>query len=437
MSNRERSDVVVIGAGLAGLIAAADLARRGRSVVVVEKSKQLGGRAITQEEEAGYLWTLGPHALYRRGAAKRILDDLGVGLSGASPSGTGQLAFHKGRLHTLPSGFVSLVSTGLLPLGAKLEFARLLGAIGRIDPEPLRHVTVAQWLAQSIKHEAVAGFLGALVRLTSYANAPDAMSAGDAVEQIQLGLAGNVLYLDRGWQTLVDGLVEVGERAGVRFERAAGARSLDVADGALGVRLADGRTLSAGAVIAAVPPQSVTALFDGALPQELGRAIAGVAPIRAACLDLALAELPVANARFALGIDRPFYLSVHSAVAKLAPEGGAVVHVAKYLAPNDDGATNVERDLEQLMDLVQRGWRDRVVARRFLPAMTVAHALPAAAVGGIAGRPKPDATGVAGLFLAGDWVGETGMLADAAAASARTAAERCHAYLDVRHAQAA
>ena len=38
---------------------------------------------------------------------------------------------------------------------------------------------------------------------------------------------------------------------------------------------------------------------------------------------------------------------------------------------------------------------------------------------------------------AGDWVGGEGLLADAAAASARTAAERCHAYLDVRHAKAA
>jgi len=436
MSNVERSDVVVIGAGLGGLIAAIDLARHGREVVVCEKSKQIGGRAITQEE-SGYLWNLGPHALYRRGAAKRILDDLGVRVTGGMPSGSGRFAVHRGKLHTLPTGFVSLVSTGLMPLGAKLEFARLLTAIGRIDPEPLRAVTVAAWLGERTRHEAVAGFLGALVRLTSYVNAADAMSAGDAVEQIQLALAGNVLYLDGGWQTLVDGLVAVAERAGVRVERAAAARSVVVSDGTLGVRLADGRSIVGGAVVAAVPPQAVASLFDGALPQQLRGAVAGATPVRAACLDLALSSLPAANATFALGVDAPTYLSVHSAAAKLAPDGGAVVHVAKYLAPGDDGATGVEHELEQLTDLVQPGWRERVVTRRFLPAMIVTHALPAAANGGKTGRPKPEDTGIAGLFLAGDWVGGEGLLADAAAASARTAAERCHAYLDVRHAKAA
>ena len=39
-------------------------------------------------------------------------------------------------------------------------------------------------------------------------------------------------------------------------------------------------------------------------------------------------------------------------------------------------------------------------------------------------RPAVDATGLSGAYLAGDWVGEQGMLADAAIASARAAAAR-------------
>ena len=49
------------------------------------------------------------------------------------------------------------------------------------------------------------------------------------------------------------------------------------------------------------------------------------------CLDVALSSLPDKDVLFALGVDRPLYFSVHSAHAKLAPEGGALIHVSKYL----------------------------------------------------------------------------------------------------------
>jgi hypothetical protein len=110
----------------------------------------------------------------------------------------------------------------------------------------------------------------------------------------------------------------------------------------------------------------------------------------------------------------------------------------KYLAPDaEPDAGRDERELEGLMDLVQPGWRRLVHERRFFPAIVVTHALPAATLGGKRGRPSTETTGIGGLYLAGDWVGDTGLLADGAVASARAAAERCHAYLAARTAEAA
>jgi phytoene dehydrogenase-like protein len=146
-------------------------------------------------------------------------------------------------------------------------------------------------------------------------------------------------------------------------------------------------------------------------------------PIKAACLDVALNRLERPRHRFALGLDRPFYYSVHSAAAKLAPEGISVVHVMKYLR---DGAAcraeQLERELEGCLDRIQPGWKSHTVVRRYLPSMTVSHSLPLASENGLAGRPAVTAAGHANIFLAGDWVGPQGLLADAAAASARTAA---------------
>jgi glycine/D-amino acid oxidase-like deaminating enzyme len=76
MGERHEVPVVVIGAGLAGLTAAATAARAGRLVVVVE-ADALGGRART-DEHGGYRFNQGPHALARGGRAERILRDLGV-----------------------------------------------------------------------------------------------------------------------------------------------------------------------------------------------------------------------------------------------------------------------------------------------------------------------------------------------------------------------
>ena len=71
-------------------------------------------------------------------------------------------------------------------------------------------------------------------------------------------------------------------------------------------------------------------------------------PVKAACLDIALERLPEPQTTFALGIDRPLYLSVHSAAAKLAPEGNAVVHVAMYLgSENPADPKAVEHELEE------------------------------------------------------------------------------------------
>jgi hypothetical protein len=54
--------------------------------------------------------------------------------------------------------------------------------------------------------------------------------------------------------------------------------------------------------------------------------------------------------------------------------------------------------------------------------MRVAHAIVAADEGGFPGRPSGRVVGLENVFLAGDWVGPVGQLADASIASAIAAA---------------
>ena len=134
-----------------------------------------------------------------------------------------------------------------------------------------------------------------------------------------------------------------------------------------------------------------------------------------ACLELAVAA--AVPRRFVLGIDDPVYLSVHSPPARLAPPGVEVVHLMRY------GVRDPAGDRADLEDLARRsGIRSPdVVASRFLHRMVVSPAVPTAATGGLPGRPPVEVPGRPGLFLAGDWVGPEGLLADASFASGERA----------------
>jgi phytoene dehydrogenase-like protein len=416
-----RADVIVAGGGLAGLTAALELARAGRSVVVLERGEEVGGRAVTRTV-GGFHFNVGPHALYRGGRAATILRGLGIPFSGGIPPANGAFALAGGRKHTLPAGFVSLLTTGLFGLPAKLEAGRLLAGLGAIETRGLSHVSVAEWLDAATTRPEVGALFEALVRVATYANDPTRLSAAAALDQLRLAQQKGVLYLDGGWRTLVDGLRRAAEAAGVRVLTHAPAALVEGERAVTGVRLAGGALWQASAVVVAADPATAAALVTGR-DTPLERWAIEAVPVRAACLDVALRRLPRPRARFALGIDAPLYASVHSAVARLAPERGALIHVARYLGsdPAPD-TTAVERELEKALELLQPGWQGEIAHRRFVPNLIVAHGLPLAAHGGLGGRPGPEVPGLAGLFVAADWVGPEGILADAALASAVRAA---------------
>src|SRR5262249_16765509 len=226
--------VVVVGGGLGGLAAGIYASGLGSRVTLLERSQFLGGRARTDSKN-GFYTNLGPHALYRGGPGMKILRGLGVHPSGGTPRTSGQYAVRRGAKHTFPSGMFSMLTTGLFDLPAKFEAARLLASFARIDGAGVMGLTCQEWVDREITHPDVREFILSVFRLATYANAPDLLSAGLAIEQVKMAVKENVLYIDEGWQTLVDGLAEKAAQSGVTIRTGANCAGI-VRDGSGSVR---------------------------------------------------------------------------------------------------------------------------------------------------------------------------------------------------------
>jgi phytoene dehydrogenase-like protein len=434
---------VVVGGGLAGLTAALYLARAGRLVTVFEKRRYLGGRAITTVRE-GFRFNLGAHAFYRAGAGAAVLRDLGIPVRGKVPK-LKSVALLDGNSYRLPSSFASLLATGLLTVRGKGQFLAAIWRVRRLDPASVRGMTVRRWLDDHFTDERARSLMEAFVRLATYSDHADSAAADLALAQLKVALRG-VLYVHEGWQRIIDAMHSAAISAGVQFvtssrvvgvEHDGEVRAIELGGLELDADRMDtqsfalpepqpeevrGTRLPVSTVILAVDPFTAAGLVGDA-----GSEWSSSKPVTAACLDVALRNLPLRQPTFALGVDEPLYYSVHSEAAQIAPHGGALVHTIRYRREHDSaepddrrriGTTFEEKRLEKLMDDLQPGWRDVLVHRRFLPAMTVSNRLVPP------GQPRPEpVTAIRGLYIAGDWVGGTGLLSDASLASAQAAAK--------------
>jgi phytoene dehydrogenase-like protein len=390
---REHDDdaVVVIGAGLAGLTAAATAARAGKPVVVVEAHAG-GGRART-DERSGYRFNQGPHALYKDGEAWRILRDLGVPHRGHLPSLRGASGTRDGKLvRLLGAPMASLV-------------ARLLGT----SPARWAGRSAEEWVDSLGGSRDVSDLARMLIRVTTYVADLERMPADLAISQMKQGFFGGVSYIDGGWASLVDGLWSSASAAGATMRKHQTAAGINAVPGAWEVALADGEVLRAAAVVvAAGGPGAARKL----LPVDPGWSDLGP-PVTAACLDLGLRGH---RPPLVFGLDEPMYLSPHCPPGDLAPRGGSVVHVMRY------GARDARLDRVELREYARQAGisDDQIVEERFLASMVVAQLLPSPEHG-LAGRPGVTVPAAPGLYLAGDWVGPSGWLADAAMASGQRA----------------
>lgn len=402
----EQPDVVVLGAGLAGLAAAATAGAAGARVLLIEARSAGGGRARS-EVVAGFTVNHGAHALYAAGAGMRVLGRLGVDPRGRRPRLRRAGWWVDGR--RVPAWHLDSGGGGR----SIAAVARTLAAPG---PGPGSGRSAASWLDERLPVRGRA-LAEAILRTATYAADLDAMDAHAALRQVRLAGRG-VRYLHGGWASLVAELEAVAAATGVQRRSGRASAVAEETDG-ITVVLDDGVAVDARAVVVATGgPGQADRLLGGSSP-ALHAWAQGVAPVLAACLDVAVADAPRRRPVSTYGLDMPVYAVDHAVTARLAPPGGAVHH-ALFYEPDRQPSVDHRAVLEAMLDVHDPGWRSRAVSVAYRRRAVVAHDRPRP---GLAGAVPPGVRvpGLTRVLVAGDWLVGHGMLADAALASGEAA----------------
>lgn len=377
--------VTVIGGGIAGLVAATEVAEAGTPVRLLEARSRPGGRG--RSLGGPYAANHGPHALYTGTELWTWLQERGLEGPSRMPTDPRIRFRWQGRERRVPPA-------------ALVKALRLCRHPAPVDQD------LRTWATEAGGPDVAALLAGVAGPLT-FDHDPGRLAADFVVHRIRTILMKPLpvaRYVAGGWSALVDRMADHARAAGVGIETGASVASLD-------------DVVAAGPVIVAVDP--------GAARRLLGDDGLRVESPRVALLDVALRSRR-GDPYIVSDLDESVFATrVTAVVGSLAPEGEELVQLSGGARPGE-GLAEAEARLEAVLDVTFRGWRERVTWRR---RGLVGEATGAVDLPGTTWRDRPPVSYAEDVHLAGDWVAAPGHLAEVSCTSARRAANAALAAL--------
>ncbi|HPI91807.1 MAG TPA: FAD-dependent oxidoreductase [Deltaproteobacteria bacterium] len=185
-------DAVIIGAGYGGMGIAALLAHAGMSVVVVEQSPLVGGRASSLTDDEGYRWEYGAHShrLAEKGIASELFRRLGDEINFLPRADDARLIF-RNRLWERPEGPLGYLKTPMLSLKGRLTLLGLLIKLKRSRPEDWYDRTLLDFYRTWFTNREVEDVLP-LLGISVMCPDPMKVSAGEVIAFMRRLLAAGV-----------------------------------------------------------------------------------------------------------------------------------------------------------------------------------------------------------------------------------------------------
>ncbi len=370
-NGRSAQEITIVGAGIAGLVAAIACAEEGARVCLVEAHECVGGRG--RSSDGPYKANLGPHAMYHDGPFWKWMRERDILPPHRSPRLTGVRLRLQGTLRRTP------------PLGSLPAVLRLRGREAPVNTD------FRTWVA-SHTDEPTAAMLSSAAGVFTFHHDPGELSAAfvwPRMVRLLLTAPSIVRYPVGGWSSLIDSL----ERH---------VRKLDV-------------TVQTGSRVDALPDTPVIVATELEQARELlGDDGLHWSSGRTVCLDLGL-RYRRGDPTVVSDLDESGWIGRYSAAnPTIAPEGEELIQAQMPIRPHESVEQAALR-LERLLDVGVEDWRERETWRRrqVMDGRSGALDMP-----GMSWRERPAIDRGHGVFLAGDTVAAPGMLAEVSWASA-------------------
>ena len=257
-----KHDVLVVGGGISGLTFAAEAARAGRKVLVLEREERAGGCLATRRCASGYWFELGAHTCYNSYVGfTQVLDACGL-RDEVQPRAKTHLRFLDGDRLVPGSNLGVLLRLFSWPEAA-VSLPRMIGA--KKDGK-----TVAEFYGRIVGKRNYARVLGPMLSAVPSQSA-DAFPAGMLfkMRDTRRQEYPRSFTLRGGLQTAAAALAAT---PGVTVEAGRRATAVSATAGGFAVTTDDGETHEAGFVAVATPPGSAAALLGGVAPDVAAEA---------------------------------------------------------------------------------------------------------------------------------------------------------------------
>jgi 15-cis-phytoene desaturase len=368
-------DVIIVGAGLAGLETGALLAQSGIRVLVLERGNEIGGRAKVVEQQ-GFTLNYGLH--YMMGGYQsphyRILDQIGhadaIEFAPIDPTRLWRLK--GGKLHLVPTTLRHMLTTGLISGRGKLGLFGAMANLFRADPEKLWDVPLGDWLNKVAPDPSLRTFLMDSAGPVIFEAETAKISTGHFIQEMRKVLNPKgplAIYPAGGWGALSDVFCAFIEAHGGEVRTKATVDAL-IFEGeqVVGVQC-EGEAVRAPAVVLALPPAQLVPLFHETPLQSLHPE--KIEPTMGVAVDIGfkgvqnttIATIEMPDIQATSGFHNLF-------VPSLAPKDGLLFQGVRWLTPEQMADKNeVKRTEELFLQQLEAIWPDihqKVVLRRVL-----------------------------------------------------------------------